>query len=49
MKKILVRKKPLHDASSRDDLKDLSPGELMGMVWRLRAYPKTRDKEVKVA
>lgn len=33
-KKILVRKRSLHDPEE-DDLKGKAPGELLGMMWQL--------------
>lgn len=35
MKNIPVRKISLRDSETFGDLKDRSPGELLGMVWRL--------------
>lgn len=30
-----IRKRPLHDADDHRDVADLTPGERMGMVWKL--------------
>jgi hypothetical protein len=35
MRSILVRKTSLHDLNNESDLKDKSPQELLGMMWRL--------------
>jgi len=35
MKKVIVRKKTLHESDSRDDLKGWSSSELIGIMWRL--------------
>jgi hypothetical protein len=35
MRNITVRKIPLRDPGGANDLKGKSPGELLGMVWRL--------------
>lgn len=35
MRHVIVRKAPLHSSDSREDLKNKSPQELIGMMWRL--------------
>lgn len=35
METLLVRKTTLSDSDNVDDLKDKSPGELLGMMWQL--------------
>ena len=35
MREAVIKKKRLHDADDRDDMKDMTPAQLMGMVWRL--------------
>lgn len=35
MRQVIVRKVPLHSSTNREDLKNKSPQELIGMMWRL--------------
>lgn len=35
MEKMLITKTPLHESDQINNLKDKSPGELIGMVWQL--------------
>jgi hypothetical protein len=35
MDRISVSKTPLHNSDERDDLKDKSPQQLLGMMWQL--------------
>lgn len=35
MQNMLIRKIPLHESNSTDDLKGKSPQELLGMMWQL--------------
>ena len=35
MREIVVKKAKLHDTKLRDDLRDKSPDELIGMMWQL--------------
>jgi hypothetical protein len=35
MREVVIRKTKLHEAELRNDLRDKSPGELVGMMWQL--------------
>lgn len=35
MRKVTIKKTPLHETDKREDLKGKTPGELMGMMWQL--------------
>jgi hypothetical protein len=35
MRHVIIRKAPLHSSNDREDLKNKSPQELIGMMWRL--------------
>ena len=35
MREIVIKKAKLHDSQLRDDLRDKSPDELIGMMWQL--------------
>lgn len=35
MRDLSIKKIPLHQSDERDDLKDKTPGQLIGMMWQL--------------
>lgn len=35
MRDLTIKKMPLHDSGESDDLKDKTPEQLLGMMWRL--------------
>lgn len=49
MREIVIKKAKLHQTELRDDLRDKSPDELMGMMWQLAlnawSFKETVDVE----
>ena len=49
MREIVIKKAKLHETQPRDDLRDKSPDELIGMMWQLAlnawSFKETVDVE----